>query len=127
MDGSRWCAALLVQTIQNLERRVSKDGTPDIDGQTDGHRIGREEGVRDCSRRYRSSVSPNANHGIKRRPWLGLTFPIQSPVLDPTGIRQAEEGSEDHRTDGRDGRSVFPLPDEEFYSESSRREFDPHQ
>ena len=79
MDGSRWCAALPVQTIQNLERRVSKDGTPDIDGQTDGHRIGREEGVRDCSGRYRSSVSPNASHGIKRRLGLDSHFP-SSPL-----------------------------------------------
>jgi hypothetical protein len=124
MDGSRWCAALLVQTVQDLERRVSKDGTPDIDGQTDGHRVGREEGVRDCSRRYRSWVSHNADQDIDRQPWHVPTFPIQSPVFDPTGIRQAEEGSKDHRTCCRDGRPVFPLPDEEFYSGSSRREFD---
>lgn len=50
MNGSRRSAALLVQTVQDLERRISKDGTPDIDGQTDGHRVGREERVRDCSR-----------------------------------------------------------------------------
>ena len=57
MDKSR-TRALLVKSVQDLESRISKDGTAGIDRQSDGHRVGGEKGVRDCRRGFVRKSQP---------------------------------------------------------------------